>query len=421
MHKHQVSLWEFSREVLFPAHILFRLCCCANGPEGCDCDCLNKSPAFRHFTQQVRWALAEAELQVRDWLGVDILPTERSSELAYGDRTIPPHNMKRILDRDGYYRTIKIPHPLVHSFGQYGPRRVTTVSGITIDENSQRFVGTVANVPNANIKTDFLRWYGYHTDENLDGLLPEHFVISPIQVHVMDNGDESSDIRVTGPREALTLPAVLDGVGCEGAAGACYAESFELYQEAKLCMPDGYWLFPADDCSTRDCEDDSRGVCFRMENPRTRSIRPAPITRTSAEEECESSRYELACLGVPDKIRIYYASGVPLQSNLIDPRLVRMVSHLAAHYLFNVGIELPACKGCGSDGLSSDTLKALMNTLNAEKPPTTQQTGHLLVPIAVTKQDAATCPLRPLTLGGVSAWHQAQEFKKFIKGMERDG
>lgn len=421
MHHHQVSLWEFGREVFFPSHLLYRLCCCTNGGTGdCDCDCLNRSPNFRNFTRNVRWAMAQAELQIRDWLGVDFLPTAQSSEIAYGDRTIPPHNVKRILDRDGYYRTTKIPRPLVRTIGQYGPKLVVTISTISVNPNSQRFVGTASNVPNTDIASDFTRWFGYHTEANLDGLLSEQFVISPIQVQVLDNGDDTSDIRVSGPREALTMPAVLDGVGCESAEGACFATSFELYQEAKLCAPDGYWLFAGDDCSTTDCEDVERGVCFRIENPRTRSIRPAPLTRADNEGVCESSRYDLGCLGVPDKIRIYYASGIPLQSNLIDPRIVRMVSHLAAHYMYNSGMDLPACKGCGSDGLSSDTLRALMNTLDAEASPT-QKTGHLLIPIATTKQDAVTCPLRPLTLGGVSAWHDANEFKKFIKGMEQDG
>jgi hypothetical protein len=421
MHKHVTSLWEFGQETRFPPHLLYRLCCCTGGGTGdCDCNCLKNSPAFYSFTRQVRWALGQAELQIRDWLGADIIPTAQSSEIAYGDKTIPPNNMRRILDRDDYYRTTKIPRSLVQGIGQYAPSRVVTVTGVTVDANSKRFVATVNNVPDSSIASDYIRWFGYHTEDNLDGLPQEYFVISPIQVQVIANNDNTSNLRITGPREALTMPSVLDGVGCADASGACFAESFELYQEAKQCAPDGYWLFASDDCTTTDCEDISRGVCFRVENPRTRSIRPAPVTRATVEGVCESNRYDLSSLGVPDKIRIYYAAGIPLQSNMIDPRLTRMVSHLAAHYLFNAGIELPACKGCGADGLSSDTLKALMNTLNAEATPT-QKTGHLLIPIAVTKQDAVTCPLRPLTLGGVSAWHDANEFKKFIKGMERDG
>lgn len=421
MHNHSVSLWEFGQEVRYPYHILYRLCCCQNGDTGdCDCNCLKNSPAFYSFTRQVRWALSQAELQIRDWLGVDILPTAQSSDVVYGDKTIPPYNMKRILDSYGYYRTTKVPRPLLQSLGQYAPTQVATASTITIDANSKRFVALINNVPNADIASDYTRWFGYHIDANLNGLAPELFIISPIQVQVIDNGDDTSDLRVTGPREALTLPSVLDGIGCADSSGPCFASSFELYQEAKQCAPDGYWLFATDDCSTTDCEDTSRGVCFRIENPRNRSIRPAPLTRVNNEGVCESSRYDLSCFGVPDKIRIYYTAGIPLQGNVIDPRLTRMVSHLAAHYLFNAGMELPACKGCGADGLSHDTLKALMNTLDAEGTPTTKS-GHLLIPIAVTKQDAVTCPLRPLTLGGVSAWHDANEFKKFIKGMERDG
>lgn len=419
MHKHIVSLAEFGQEVRFPLHILYRHCCCTGGSSGdCDCNCMKNSATFHSFTRQVKWALAQAELQIRDWLGVDIIPTAQSSELAYGDKTIAPYNKQRILDRYGYYKTTKIPQALVQEIGQYTPTRVVTVETIGLDANSKRFVATVANVPNADIASDYLRWYGYHIDANLDGRAAENFVISPVQVQVIDNGDDTSDLRITGPREALTLPVVLDGVGCESADGQCLATSFELYQDAKQCAPDGYWLFAADDCTTTDCEDESRGVCFRIENPRTRSIRPAPMSRETVEGECVSQRCDLE--GVPDKIRIYYAAGIPLQSNLVDPRLTRMVSHLAAHYLFNAGIELPACRGCGADGLSSDTLKALMNTLDSEKEPTSK-TGHLLLPIAVTKQDAVTCPLRPLTLGGVSAWHDANEFKKFIKGMEQHG